>query len=437
MDTSTGAPPGPRLPDLPLDDLAGAAVRGGVEGWTDDELIDAVGAVLAEPREGPADSFVLHAPLELAARARLLAATPTALRPLARLRILSIAARFRTYEPLGDRNDEPGETTPDEAADPVAALGAAVAGGDLAAVDRTACALLAAAPRPAEVTAGLAPSTVARTSAAGHAPILLASLADGSPDAARWLSQIRPLSRELARRPAWRIGWPDRQPPALTGTTPDPDALFRALADPPRLGIPGSTFIHPTMHQVDAMDENGGATAAAVLGSMAGPEVPVTPATARAVTRIAALSMVRDTIDHAPYGWTHCLTMPQAVLAIAPEVEAGGGAALSVAATHVLGFRAALATATLDRTDPLLRPVDDHDRRRRRGRLVAEAARRHDAHIAKYLLAVQHAADRDPAAEEVYLAAGEHLLAVWDDLGPDPDDLLAAEAAATRSTATA
>ena len=42
----------------------------------------------------------------------------------------------------------------------------------------------------------------------------------------------------------------------------------------------------------------------------------VTQAT-RTLTRVAALSMLQDDPGSAPYGWTHCLTMPQAALGVA------------------------------------------------------------------------------------------------------------------------
>ena len=35
------------------------------------------------------------------------------------------------------------------------------------------------------------------------------------------------------------------------------------------------------------------------------------------LARVAAWSMLQEPTDHAPYGWTHCLTMPQAVMALA------------------------------------------------------------------------------------------------------------------------
>ena len=68
---------------------------------------------------------------------------------------------------------------------------------------------------------------------------------------------------------------------------------------------------------------------------------------ARTLLTVAARSMLQDSPAAAPYGWTHCLTMPQAVL-----VAAGAGAdpalAIAVAATYVLGFRSTQGRVRLD-----------------------------------------------------------------------------------------
>ena len=420
------------MDELPIDALPSAFDRLGLDGLGDDELVAAMAEVVAEPREGPADSFVLHAPLELTARARLLALTPDEpdLRRLARLRLASIAARYR-HHPAADLGSGPGPgAAASDAGDPtnpVDAMGAvidAIATGDLPGVDD---AVRRAADTPAEsLVARLAPAIADRTAAAAHGPIFLATLTEAPRSAPGWRTMLRPLARELARRPDWRLDWfqragSDRAP----GDTPDEAGLFAALADPPRLGIGESTFIHPTMLRVDAPG-----VADEVLGPVAGPGAVVTAETSRAITRVAALAMVNDTPDHAPYGWTHCLTLPQAILTLAPQLEAAGVPALAIAATHVLGFRATLGTITLRADDPLIRPADPDTAEARRSRLVTEAALRHDAHVAKYVLASLTQADRDPEAGELHLRAAEHLLAVWDDLGPDPDDILAETAGA-------
>ena len=60
------------------------------------------------------------------------------------------------------------------------------------------------------------------------------------------------------------------------------------------------------MHQVDSKG-----VAADIIGPLLGSSTD-TAATARVVARVAAWSMLQDNPAHAPYGWTHCLTLAQA-----------------------------------------------------------------------------------------------------------------------------
>lgn len=425
------------LDDIAIDGIEAAYEARDLDRWSDDELVAAVVSVVAQPREGPADSFVLHAPLELTARARLLARTPASHRRLARLRLVSIAARYQGHAPADlptiDGLDAGGPADgPDLPAGGLGPIVGAIDAGDLAGVDAAVQRLAASRPDPVSILGPLASAIVHRTAAAAHGPIFLATLAETPHRAPGWLALLRPLARELARRPDWAIGWFDRPggtDPSPGGPAADPAALFAALADPPRLGEPGSAFIHPLLMQVDApgvADEVLGPIIGKGCIGDPGPTGSAGRAAARAVTRVAALAMVRDDPARAPYGWTHCLTLPQAVLTLAPHVERGQGhgSALAIAATQVLAFRAAQGSVTLDAADELLVPADPDTAAGRAEALIVEAARRHDAHIAKYILASLTAADTDPEAGHLHLTAAEHLLAVWDDLGSDPDDLL-------------
>ena len=61
---------------------------------TDAQLFDRSAAVVAIPRQQAANSFVLHAPLELMARRLLLPLVPSRLRRAARERLVWVAARY-------------------------------------------------------------------------------------------------------------------------------------------------------------------------------------------------------------------------------------------------------------------------------------------------------------------------------------------------------
>ena len=158
------------------------------------------------------------------------------------------------------------------------------------------------------------------------------------------------------------------------------------------------------------------------------------PATVRdvVVARIAALSMLQDDPASAPYGWTHALTMPLAVLAIAAGAR-DETALVRIAATHALGFRATMGKVALDfdfrpprpaspaifNVEPLAAAgaafhADPRARPALWSGLATRSARSRDAHLAKYTLAAMDAAGTDPEAAPLYLAAAAFLGAWWD-----------------------
>jgi hypothetical protein len=239
---------------------------------------------------------------------------------------------------------------------------------------------------------------------------------------------VRGLVRELARHPAWRLTWHrarDRQPPAARHSEAQ---LVEALLAPPSPGKPESNFIHPTMSLV----ERSGLAAELLDRPTRALDVG---AARRALSRVAAWSMLEDAPESAPYGWSHALTMSQAALGIAGAV-ADRSDAVAVAATYVLGFRATLGKVRLDPAwapEPLPPERDRLEALRSSpaeavaavwhahpeklpilvAEIVAHAAAHEDAHLAKYTLACLDAAGDDPDAARLYLAAAASLNAWW------------------------
>ena len=392
---------------------------------SDAELTRLVADRIRIPRRDPADSFVLHSPLELLARAALLPAVAPAGRRPARLRIVSLLVQYEAGDPM---------TVPvpvAEPADPPAALAAAIAAGDLDGTDLAGAAVAGALP-PEELAGALGAFVLPALAAAGHAPIFLYHLPRVAPRGEATAELLRPLARELARAPGWHIGWvADR--PATGGS---PEALAEALTSVPSLGLPGSAFIFPLMHQVD------GAVAPELLRIAAAGVGP--RAAARVILRHAARAMLAADPAHTPYGWTHCLTMPQAALGIAGRL-ADPQLAVDVAATYVVGFLAGLADAPVPGSIERAPVGGSFDDALAAGReavagwvlhapesavaetwtaLVTRACGRHDAHLVKYTLACVDAAAADPGASRLFLAAGAALLADWEATvdGDDPLD---------------
>jgi hypothetical protein len=390
--------------------------------WSDRRLVVAAAGVLATPKAAPADSFVLHAPLELLARARLLAYVRPGARDAARHRIVALAA---AYAAAGESVDPPEPADLPTLDALAAALIAALRAGELDDVDRYA-ATLATRANPFELRRLLAPAVVSSLAAAGHASILFSQLQRVDRALLDTTALVRGPARELARYPDWQLRWFDApDEPAV------PRGLADALLDVPMLGIPGSDFIFPVMHQAE---ESG--IASRLLSGVLATDVNLGVAQ-RQLGRVAALSMLQEPADHAPYGWSHCLTMPQAVLAVAAE---SGDAverqrALAVAATYVVGFRAAMGQTDLDpdwapappRYPDLVEalaigPRDAaamvwHAPTPKLDDIVMELATRaalhHDAHLVKYTLACFDAAADDPGARRLHLAAASYLSAWW------------------------
>ena len=109
------------------------------------------------------------------------------------------------------------------------------------------------------------------------------------------------------------------------------------------------------------------------------------------ILRAAARSMVDEPDDYAPYGWSHCLTLPQGVLGSA-GASSDPVAAVAIAATFVVGFRAAMSAAPLGDDVPVAPPAETVTE------LVTHAATHPDAHLVKYTLACLDAAAWDPDA---------------------------------------
>jgi hypothetical protein len=408
---------------MPLDD------RSHLSALSDVELVAEVARTIARPKIAPADSFVLHAPLELLARAGLLRHLDPDARADARRRIVSLG---HEYDAAGEPVPAESRTTadsPDKSPDDVAAtLVSAISEGDLDTVDRAAIALGTVAD-PAEIRKLLAEPVVASLAAAGHASILLYLLPRIAPGGEVTGTLLRGPARELARHADWKLRWFEDVEGTVGG-----GSLATALLDVPMLGVPGSDFIFPLMHQAE---ESG--IAAKLLSGIVAAEPDVRVARVQ-LARVAAWSMLQEPPDHAPYGWSHCLTMPQAVMGAAGD-GAAARTALAVAATYVVGFRGALGQATLvpsfeleptehrefgdaidagrDDAAGWVAHAPDASIPEVRTALASRASRNHDAHLVKYTLACFDAAAVDRHNERLYLAAAASLSAFWAALPAD------------------
>jgi hypothetical protein len=379
-------------------------------------LVRSVANTIRVPRHETADSFVLHAPLELLARAELLNFVDAPHRDRACDRIRQIGERFSAS---GEPVSTPRQYLPPSPAIAAEELLQALNCGDLDRVDSIST-WIDSALNAQQLATLLAPRIVQSLAAAGHSPILFDLLLSTSMPNVPLL--FRGPARHLAKRFDWRIEWMDSRSqsveiPART--------LFDALIATPQIGSPGSTFIYPVMHQADE---------AGVAKQVIEPYLSEhfdSSQVSRDIQRAAAMSMIQESLEHTPFGWTHCLTMAQSVLALADRAIEPS-LACAVASTYVVGFRAAQGSVFLD---PAYVPersahqtlVDAlhcgpsaaaafawHAPVETRAQIVTNlatsASAHEDAHLVKYTLACIRALSIDPP---LFLAAAAFLSAFW------------------------
>ena len=134
---------------------------------SDVQLVAAAADVVRHPRVDPADSFVLHAPLELAARAALLPYVAPVARAEARRQITVVAD---TYEGFGPAVSLPRELALDSLEEATVMFIAALRAGELDDVD-AAAAWIGCFATPDDLrrllTSEIAPSLAAGLSSAG------------------------------------------------------------------------------------------------------------------------------------------------------------------------------------------------------------------------------------------------------------------------------
>jgi hypothetical protein len=239
---------GPTAPNplqaIRVDEIADEYERRDLVGLDDQRLVDSAAAIIGVPRDevvGDRYSFVLHAPLELLARAALLPYVAPDAREGARLRIVALAAG---YEASGPAAADPPHAHFDSLADAALTLVGAIDAGDLDDVD-TAATWLGVRARPNQLGPLLADTVLDRLSAAGHANIYLALLGRTQPRGVTG-QMLRHPARELAKGSVRRIRVPSTYSitDARGGHALE---LLGLLTDQKAIGPPHSLFIAPLL----------------------------------------------------------------------------------------------------------------------------------------------------------------------------------------------
>ena len=397
---------------------------------SDAEVISSVAEAISVPRAIPADSFVLHAPLELMARGALLPWVAPEHRDAALRNIASLATDYAAFS---DGIGTPRIVEFPSCAAAVHAFARAIRDNDLDTTDSVAVWFVTHC-TPTKIATLLADVVAPSLAAAAHGSIFLYLLPRVHAHRGPALAMLRPLARELARHSQLELTWQNRvgcdtpEGHPIGVAINDSEALRAALEAVPRLGLPGSDFIFPIMHQVVA---NG-----TVQDLLTDAVATVTIGGARAVVlRAAAAAMLHEHSEHAAYGWSHALTMPQAVLGLAAQSQ-HPRRLIAIATTYAVGFRAAFSKVPITwnyapervnfTTDQALASGADravvaaaafHEYGTNPGAvrrcLATRAAIQSDAHLVKYVLASFDAASDDPTCAATYIAAAASLCSYW------------------------
>ncbi len=397
-----------------------------LDSLSDSELFRAAACIVSTPKV-ELSSFRFHAPLEVMARQSLLPLVSPADRDLARVQMLATVAH---YESRGETASPPARTLPPmRPGEAAAELRRALQQGDVELADAL-CLRLADDCGLHAALDSIADLCLRTVTGAGHTHI-------GLMLTARMWSEVGPSALGLARTGLRMLAQAPNlnlRPVTRHSTLDNPEKELEArLSKVPALGGNLSRGLSGIMQAV----ENAGLVDEIIGDALLSSEDSERCEGAlRAVCRIAAYSMLADNQEVAKYGWSHCLTIPQAAWVLTRFVPARTFAqqAAHSATTWVIGHRATLGNgnlnlqlqfpqATWELSEALAHSpaaaasaawhASPDERPAIVRRLATEAAIRSDAHLVKYTRACLDAAMQDPHCANLFHAAAAYLCSIW------------------------
>jgi len=400
---------------------------------SDADIFDQVCAIVARPPVRGLTSFTLHAPLEVMARYGLIRLVNPMDHELARLQMVASAsvyghhvesmpapARAYSFRDANTAGEELARTFTSGDADGMEALVLSIASqfGTSSLVNL------------------LTPLALPTLTGASHSHIglwlLLRHAERASADDA---SLLRAAARALAVDPTAQMksfhstsmkGGQRLE----TSTEVVGKEVLDKLANPAK-GIPVGESIRAL---VEAGEKTGNADR--LFGEIIRHDLsrPQIDAAFRAVLRVSAHSMLQHDVEHAKFGWSHCLTLPQSAFGLS-SVTTDGKLALAAALVWITAYRSVLSDRALDldwcptpikdasvlealQTSPTAAAsrvwhAPDAELPAIRRILATEASIRNDIHLVKYTRACLDMGTFDPGHVRLYLSAAAHLCAVW------------------------
>lgn len=273
----------------------------------------------------------------------------------------------------------------------------------------------------------LAPRVLQQVGGAGHGQILLRHVLDADPH----------VRRKLLPHLQLFIGaFGEDDDTAQGAVIPQLRPLLAASSsavDEFLGGIPRSTVATPHSGIRGVMAHGQGVEVADMATR------PVANGDVAGMACVAAARLMLTAQTELEYGWSHCLTLPEAAWTFAHrgEVDEALGALVALSyvvgfiaalgfpgwpslptagstpATKISAFRQALASATPTDAVPICLGATEPFARQAWGEVVSMASEMEDAHLVKYVHSCLRSASRKPAAEPIFLAAATRLLARW------------------------
>jgi hypothetical protein len=399
---------------------------------SDAEIFDQICPIVACPPKRGLTSFTLHAPLEAMARYGLLRLVHPSDRELARLQMLASAAVYGHQVDLmpaparmylfSDANAAAGE------------LASTFRSGD---ADGMEALVLSAASQfgTKSLVNLLTPLALPTLTGASHSHIGLWLLLRHAEPGVEYVSLLRAATRALAADPMGQMksfqGMSFDETQRLK-TLPEQicKETLESLANPAK-GVPGGESIRELVEAGEATGNADRLFGDFIRHDMSQPQID---AAFRAVLRISAHSMLQHDVEHAKFGWSHCLTLPQSAFGLS-TVTRDRKLALAVALVWITAYRSILSDRALDlgwhpepikdvsvlealQTCPAMAAsrvwhASDGELSAIRRILATEASIRNDIHLVKYTRACLDMGAFDPEYVRLYLAAAAHLCALW------------------------
>lgn len=408
---------------------------------SDSELYRQAAGVISVPPAKGQTSFTLHAPLELVARYGLLPLVDPEQRRLARLQMATSAAAFGAgVEPaaapeaispfgsLGEASREFARTF--QSADPVG----------LEAVTLQ----IANQFGTASLVQLLTPLALPTLTGASHSHIgLWLLLRHGAASDVGGAALLRAGVRQLASKPELQLrsfsgmAVSGGTPLKMTGAQIEREILAK-LTDPPK-----GEHKSNSMFSLFELGEKTG-NADTLFGDFIRHDLSneQIDAAFRAVLRVCAHSMLQDDVGDAKFGWSHCLTLPQAACGLS-SLNLDRKLALASTLVWIVAYRSVRSRIALDfdwaperldhtisldealHTSPRVAAArvwhaDEAELPEVVVALATQASIRNDQHLAKYTRACLDLGGFDPTHRRLYLAGAAHLGALW--IGERPAD---------------